>query len=104
MDEYDRESATTPRAQTFDEQASTGTPPSPRSRRTRKISGSERDGDTPVRPRKISTEGRTRKISTESRRKVSAERDPKNKRESAAVEGDDEGYNELLSAYESEDA
>ena len=88
-DEHEVE-ATTPRAQSFEEQAQAqvGAPPSPRSRRTRKIS----------------TEGRTRKISNEGRRKVSAEREPKSRRESAAVEGDDEGYNELLSAYESEDA
>jgi len=39
---------------------------------------------------------RVRKISTESR-------DAKGKRESTANEGDDEGYGDLLSAYESED-
>ena len=75
--------------------------PSPRARRVRKVSGGE--GESPIRTRKISTEGRTRKISSESRRKVSAERATNHKRESAAVEGDDEGYNDLLSAYESED-
>ena len=97
-EEHDYEGATTPRAGSFDEQMAM--PSSPR-RRTRKISG---EGEsTPGRTRKISTEGRTRKISSEGRRKVSAERDTKHKRESAAVEGDDEGYNELLSAYESED-
>ncbi|TFK91224.1 hypothetical protein K466DRAFT_660212 [Polyporus arcularius HHB13444] len=97
-EDHDHEGATTPRAGSFDEQI--GVPSSPR-RRARKTSG-EGDG-TPGRTRKISAEGRTRKISSESRRKVSAERDTKHKRESAAVEGDDEGYNELLSAYESED-
>ena len=93
----EQESSKTPRAGTFDPEISA--PPSPRSRRTRKVSG---EGEP--RPRKISTEGRTRKISNEGRRKVSAEREPRHKRESAAVEGDDEGYGELLSAYESEDA
>ena len=100
VDEHEVENATTPRANTFDEQMVT--PPSPRARRTRKISGGE--GEAPVRTRKVSNEGRTRKLSSEGRRKVSAERDTKQKRESAAVEGDDEGYNDLLSAYESEDA
>ena len=61
------------------------------------------------RVRKLSNEGRTRKISndgsTHSRRKVSSERrETKHKRDSSAVEGDDEGYDELLSAYESEDS
>ncbi|EJF66014.1 hypothetical protein DICSQDRAFT_143372 [Dichomitus squalens LYAD-421 SS1] len=99
-DDHEVENATTPRANTFDAQMVM--PPSPRSRRTRKISGGE--GEAPARTRKISNEGRTRKLSNEGRRKVSAERDTKQKRESAAVEGDDEGYNDLLSAYESEDA
>lgn len=84
--DQEAEPAKTPRAGSFDQEATA--PPSPRSRRTRKTS----------------TEGRTRKLSNESRRKVSAERETKHKRESAAVEGDDEGYGELLSAYESEDA
>ena len=46
-----------------------------------------------------------RKISSDNKaRKVSSERtERKHKRESAAAEGDDEGYDELLSAYESED-
>ncbi|OSD08684.1 hypothetical protein PYCCODRAFT_1356642 [Trametes coccinea BRFM310] len=96
-EEGEVENSKTPRAGSFDQEITA--PPSPRSRRTRKISG-----ETEPRPRKISTEGRTRKISNEGRRKVSAERETKHKRESAAVEGDDEGYGELLSAYESEDA
>ncbi|KAI0780756.1 regulator of Vps4 activity in the MVB pathway-domain-containing protein [Trametes elegans] len=91
------ESSKTPRAGTFDPEITA--PPSPRSRRTRKVSG-----ESEPRPRKISMEGRPRKASTESRRKASAERETRHKRESAAVEGDDEGYGELLSAYESEDA
>ncbi|KAI0673046.1 regulator of Vps4 activity in the MVB pathway-domain-containing protein [Trametes maxima] len=96
-EEPEHESARTPRAGSFDSEITA--PPSPRSRRPRKIST-----EGSPRPRKISTEGRTRKISNEGRRKVSAERETKHKRESAAVEGDDEGYGELLSAYESEDA
>ena len=48
------------------------------------------------RQRKVSNGHRPRKISTE--REI-----PKNKRDSSAEEGDDEGYDELLSAYESED-
>jgi hypothetical protein len=62
-------------------------------RRSGKVST---DGhEAPV--RKLSAERpRLRKISTESR-------DVKGKRESAANEGDDEGYGDLLSAYESED-
>jgi hypothetical protein len=49
------------------------------------------------RQRKVSNGHRPRKISTESREI------PKSKRDSSAEEGDDEGYDELLSAYESED-
>ena len=49
------------------------------------------------RQRKVSNSHRPRKISTESREV------PKSSRDSSAEEGDDEGYDELLSAYESED-
>ena len=49
------------------------------------------------RQRKLSNSHRPRKISTESR-DIS-----KSRRDSSAEEGDDEGYDELLSAYESED-
>lgn len=50
------------------------------------------------RPRKTSTGGsRVRKVSTGSREA------PRKQSASAAEEGDDEGYDELLSAYESED-
>lgn len=83
----------TPRAIAFDE-SSSASPTSPQlSRRTRK---STADGHEAA-ARKLSAERpRVRKISTESR-------DIKGKRESAANEGDDEGYGDLLSAYESED-
>ncbi|CDO72881.1 hypothetical protein BN946_scf185002.g66 [Trametes cinnabarina] len=97
-EEGEHENSKTPRAGSFDQEITA--PPSPRARRTRKVSGESSE----PRSRKISTESRTRKISNEGRRKVSAERETKHKRESAAVEGDDEGYGELLSAYESEDA
>lgn len=76
-------------------------------------------GSSPRRLRKVSSDSpgkrnvssdrqdsRTRKVSAGHRvRKVSVEnRDPaKSSRDSAAEEGDDEGYDELLSAYESED-
>ena len=48
------------------------------------------------RQRKVSSGHRPRKISTENREI------PKNRRDSSAEDGDDEGYDELLSAYESE--
>lgn len=54
-----------------------------------KLSGEVRD----ARPRKIS-DSRIRKISTESR-------GSRKTRSSVAIEGDDEGYDDLLSAYES---
>lgn len=76
-------------------------------------------GRSPRRSRKVSSgspekrnvssdrqDSRTRKVSAGHRvRKVSVEnRDPPgSSRDSAAEEGDDEGYDELLSAYESED-
>ena len=67
-------------------------------KRVRKLSGDGRvrklsSEGQPVRARKISADGRVirpRKVSNESR---------ENKRESRAVEGDDEGYDDLLSAY-----
>jgi hypothetical protein len=84
----------TPRAATFDASESSSTSTSPTYphllRRSRKVST---DGQEP-RVRKISTERpKIRKVSS----------DLKGKRESAANEGDDESYGDLLSAYESED-
>lgn len=92
----------TPRAATFDSsnenenQSSSASPSSPRSPTVvRKLSG---DG----RARKLSSEGqpvRTRKISADGRvvrpKKISTDI----KRQSRAEEGDDEGYDDLLSAY-----
>lgn len=102
-DELDN--ATTPRATSFDATfPTTSTSPRP-ARRVRKASG---EGNGEVRTRKLSGEGRERmkKGSVDGRgRKVSGEREvTKHKRDSSAVQGDDEGYNDLLSAYESEDA
>lgn len=80
--------AATPKASTFEVSS---TP----SRRVRKNSGEGR-------ARKVSadgTPGRTRKISSDG-----GEGKPRRVRDSAAVEGDDEGYDEFLSAYESEDS
>ncbi|KAI0005975.1 regulator of Vps4 activity in the MVB pathway-domain-containing protein [Russula compacta] len=70
-----------------------------------------------IRPRKLSSESRkayvdtseprTRKISSSSpspRTRKFSEGRPAKHTESAAEEGDDEGYDELLSAYESEDS
>jgi hypothetical protein len=98
----DQDNVTTPKAGSFDSDDS-GTTKSPR--RSRKISPNGQDRlrknstefEDERRTRKISTLHRTRKVSTESRDV------PKGRRESAAEEGDDEGYDDLLSAYESED-
>lgn len=98
----ENESITTPRATSFDSDNSPGLSKSPR--RPRKISS----GD-PERPKKFGADNSnelTNKVFNGSRtRKISAEsRDmSRSRRESAGVEGDDEGYDELLSAYESED-
>jgi len=79
----DEEMATTPRASTFD---SSATNPSSPSR-------------SPIRARKTSNNSRHRKLSNTSREAVRRSRS-----DSAAEEGDDEGYDDLLSAYESEES
>jgi hypothetical protein len=89
----------TPKATSFDsaEQPSSvpsGATRSPRRSTSRKVSADNNINEE--RPRKIST--RTRKVSGETREAT------KSRRKSAAEDGDDEGYDELLSAYESEDA
>ena len=103
----DHDNAVTPRAaafhQTEENSTSSASPNSPvlPPIRTRKLSTESRKahGDT--------SEPRTRKISSSSHsprtRKVSEGRSSKHV-DSAAEEGDDEGYDELLSAYESEDS
>jgi len=82
----------TPTAATFSSEARATSPTTPLSAgQVRKISS----GSTESRSRKLSGDGptRIRKVSNEGFRR---------KRESAANEGDDEGYDDLLSAYESE--
>ncbi|EKM55488.1 uncharacterized protein PHACADRAFT_209004 [Phanerochaete carnosa HHB-10118-sp] len=72
---------------------------------TPKASNFEVD-DSPSKSRKDSGEGRVRKISADSysrTRKLSNEDRPRRVRDSAAVEGDDEGYDEFLSAYSESD-
>ena len=97
------EEAPTPRASDFEIPFPPSPPRSPRSpRRPRKSTG---DGE--ARPRKPSTEDREgtrpRKVSGGGRaRKVSGGSVRRN-RESSSIEGDDEGYDDLLSAYESEE-
>jgi len=94
------EDTPTPRASDF-EVAFPSSPRSPRSpRRPRKLSG---DGE--ARPRKISGESReaiSRKVSGGGMRKVSGG-SIRYSQESSSMEGDDEGYDDLLSAYESEE-
>lgn len=94
----------TPRAVNFDDESSPSPPPSAGAqlsssvtiKRTRKVSARSNSGDS--RTRKVSgSERRVRKTSTEGRER----RLP---RDSEAEQGDDEGYDDLLSAYESEDA
>lgn len=84
--------STTPTAPNFvGQESGAGMPPVPMgSPRRRKVS-------TERRQRKASTESRQRKISSSSSREP-----PVRNTESAAEEGDDEGYDDLLSAYESD--
>jgi len=96
------EDTPTPRASDFDVGFPSSSPRSPRSpRRPRKPSG---DGE--ARSRKVSGEGgesaRPRKVSGGGMRKVSGG-SIKRSQESSSMEGDDEGYDDLLSAYESEE-
>ena len=96
------EEASTPRASDFEVVFPPSSPRSPRSpKRPHKLSG---DGET--KPQTTPSENhentRPRKVSSERVRKVSGgsiRRD----RENSSVEGDDEGYDDFLSAYESEE-
>ena len=104
---FDHENAVTPRAAAFQQPNENSTPsafpnsPALPAIRTRKLSSESHKahGD--------SSEPRTRKISSSSHsprtRKVSEGKSTK-RVDSGAEEGDDEGYDELLSAYESEDS
>ncbi len=101
----DHETAVTPRATAFresnGENSASPKSPAPGPHRTRKLSsdGRKASGDAfEPRPRKISSSGHSPRT-----RKVSETRSAK-QTESAAEEGDDEGYDELLNAYESEDS
>ena len=98
------EEVPTPRASDFDVAFPSSSPRSPRSpRRPRKLSG---DGETS--PRKVSAERRestrSRKTSSDGKARKASGGSIRRNRESASVEGDDEGYDDLLSAYESEEA
>jgi len=103
----DQDNIATPKASSFDSDdcipVSSGPTKSPRRSRKTSPNGQDRPSKNSIefederRTRKISTLHRTRKVSTESRDV------PKGRRESAAEEGDDEGYDDLLSAYGSED-
>ncbi len=98
-----QENTITPRASSFGSDEHVSAPGVVRSPRRLKTSGD------PERARKVSTdnanEERPRKLSSRSRRVSMENREAsRSRRESAAEEGDDEGYDELLSAYESEDA
>ncbi|KIL69647.1 hypothetical protein M378DRAFT_7479 [Amanita muscaria Koide BX008] len=76
----------TPRASNFDP-----------GKNLHKVASVERRGSNEGRIRKVSGNQRVRKVSSEGRGAA------KDARESAAEEGDDEGYDDLLSAYESEE-
>lgn len=102
----DQDTVMTPRASNFDvDQVPSTSPTSMRPlRRSRKVSGDGQERINKaftegheVRARKISTDSRTRKVSADSKEAMRRTRD------SAAEEGDDEGYDDLLSAYESEE-
>jgi hypothetical protein len=99
----DHDIATTPKASTFNQSPNSG---SRSPRRTRKYSGEESEGRSrknipdgnDVKLKKILTDvpSRNYKMTVEGREGAKSSRD------SAAIEGDDEGYDDLLSAYESE--
>ncbi|KAJ7046656.1 regulator of Vps4 activity in the MVB pathway-domain-containing protein [Mycena alexandri] len=89
-------SVTTPKAATFDDASQPGGRRRSSTDQARKMSGDGQES----RVRKASSGSRTRKISSSGTIKPAGKRN----RDSAAEEGDDEGgYDELLSAYESED-
>lgn len=98
----DDDLAVTPRATHFSDASTDATPQrsvSPRLRKTSSTKKSSGDAQHEGPARKTSSSSnRSRKISTGSKETTRAHR-----RESAADEGDDEGYDDFLSAYESED-
>ncbi|KAG6903192.1 hypothetical protein C0995_002735 [Termitomyces sp. Mi166 len=101
----DHETPTTPRASSFEVDG--------RHRFTTHISSKsshrlhKASAETQERPRKISTdhyETRMRKPSGQRPRKSSSDPRENTRREESSAEGDDEGYDDLLSAYESENS
>lgn len=98
----DDDPAVTPRATHFSDALDDSTPQrsvSPRLRRASNTKKSAADAQQEGPARKSSSSSnRSRKISTGSKETTRLHR-----RESAADEGDDEGYDDFLSAYESED-
>lgn len=101
-----QENTITPKASTFGSNEHAPAPEAGRS--PRRPTPRKAFADPECRP-KASTddvdEKRPRKLSSRSRKVSTGNREAsRNRRECAAEEGDDEGYDELLSAYESEDA
>jgi hypothetical protein len=90
-----QDNATTPRAANFDSEEHSSSRSPRRSTSKRDPERLTKDNINEERPRKVSA--RSRKVSGETREAI------KNRRASPAEDGDDEGYDELLSAYESED-
>ncbi|KAG6818204.1 hypothetical protein H0H87_000109 [Tephrocybe sp. NHM501043] len=103
----DHETATTPRASSFkgDDDFDFTTPVSSKSlRRSRKASTEAQErlkktsiDDHDTRVRKLPSGQRSRKLSSD-------QKEASKRRESSAEEGDDEGYDDLLTAYESENS
>ena len=102
--QHEIEVASTPRGSRFESEEPRKLSRSPQALRKKLSTGEighqrkvSADTIRDYRQRKVSNGHRPRKISTEGREI------PKSRRDSSAEEGDDEGYDELLSAYESED-
>jgi len=99
------ELAATPRATNFIGYADDRTPQrsvSPRMQRSRSREGSNESRNS--QRRTPTEEVRPRKLSSNSRKVSAGDRNSRrSRRESQADEGDDEGYDDLLSAYESEE-
>ncbi|PFH50682.1 hypothetical protein AMATHDRAFT_3758 [Amanita thiersii Skay4041] len=89
----DQDLSSTPTAASFDVNCQRSASPKAGKRSQRKLSSDGRE----ARIRKVSNGQRTRKVSSEAKELARRSRD------SAAEEGDDEGYDDLLSAYESEE-
>ncbi|KAK7467039.1 hypothetical protein VKT23_004101 [Stygiomarasmius scandens] len=90
----EQDTVNTPKASDFDSEA-LSSPSPPAIARKASVDRQRKTSDA-------GTEHRTRKTSSDSRRKTSFN-GKRRHRESGAEDGDDEGYDELLSAYESEE-